>query len=134
MFEREWMQNFMIAWNEDNELTVPLESINFNSVIAYGFKDAASPLGFIVVEKGKVIRSGTFEELGPDTPLNWDLRASPERWQKWFDSGMTMSRMASSYMTGKIKFAKGDYTSMISNPKMAGPFIKSFVTMGKVSV
>lgn len=132
-FSKEWMEKFMEEWNNDAELTGPLAAINFNSIICYGFKENSTPTGFIAVEQGRAVRAGTFEELN-GAAYNWDLRASPERWQKWFDTGMTMSRMGSSYMTGKIKFAKGDYTSMIGNPRMAGPFIKSFVTMGKVKV
>ncbi len=34
--------------------------------------------------------------------------------------------------TGKLKFATGDYASMIKNPKMAGPFIKSFALMSEI--
>jgi hypothetical protein len=31
-----------------------------------------------------------------------------------------------------MKFQVGDYTAMIKDPRMAGPFIKSFAAMGKV--
>jgi hypothetical protein len=36
------------------------------------------------------------------------------------------------YTTGKMKFAVGDYGSMLKDPRMAGPFIKSFSVMGTV--
>ncbi len=31
-----------------------------------------------------------------------------------------------------LKFANGDYKAMIKEPRMAGPFIKSFTVMGRV--
>ena len=34
--------------------------------------------------------------------------------------------------TRKLKFNKGDYSAMIKDPRMAGPFIKSFAVMGQV--
>jgi hypothetical protein len=36
------------------------------------------------------------------------------------------------YTTGKMKFAVGDYSAMLKDPRMAGPFIKSFSVMGTV--
>jgi hypothetical protein len=32
-----------------------------------------------------------------------------------------------------MKFKVGDYGAMIKDPRMAGPFIKSFAVMGRVS-
>ncbi len=34
--------------------------------------------------------------------------------------------------TGKLKFEKGDFASMIKNPSMAGPFVKSFALMAQI--
>jgi hypothetical protein len=34
--------------------------------------------------------------------------------------------------TGKLKFRKGDYGAMVKDPRMAGPFVKSFSVMGRV--
>jgi len=131
LFSEEWILKFMDAWNQDAELTEPLASIHFNSTIGYGFKDNATASAYIVVEEGKVVRAGVFT-AGSDVTLNWDLRASRERWGKWLAKGMCMTKMAKAYMTGQIKFVIGDYSSMIGNPRMASPFIKSFVTMGKI--
>jgi len=33
---------------------------------------------------------------------------------------------------GKLKFAKGDFGSMIKDPRLAGPFIKSFALMSQI--
>jgi hypothetical protein len=34
------------------------------------------------------------------------------------------------YTSRKLKFNVGDYTAMIKDPRMAGPFIRSFAVMG----
>jgi hypothetical protein len=33
---------------------------------------------------------------------------------------------------GKLKFLSGDFKSMIKDPRMAGPFVKSFALMKKL--
>ena len=41
-------------------------------------------------------------------------------------------RLGLAFSTGKLKFKKGDFKAMIGDPRMAGPFIKSFGAMGRV--
>jgi len=43
-----------------------------------------------------------------------------------------MMSLGMAYTTRKLKFQVGDYTAMIKDPRMAGPFIKSFDVMGRV--
>ena len=43
-----------------------------------------------------------------------------------------MTGLGLAFSTGKLKFKKGDFKAMISDPRMAGPFIKSFAAMGRV--
>jgi hypothetical protein len=43
-----------------------------------------------------------------------------------------MMGLGMAFTTGKMKFVVGDYTAMIKDPRMAGPFIKSFSVMGQV--
>jgi hypothetical protein len=128
LFSEEWALKFMEEWNADPKLGDKLAEIHFKANICYGFKEEPSPIAILVVEEGKVVRAGKY--AGED--ITWDLRASRERWGKWVASGMTMTKMAGAYMKGQIKFVKGDYGSMISNPKMAGPFVHSFDVMGRV--
>jgi hypothetical protein len=40
--------------------------------------------------------------------------------------------LSMAYMSRKLQFRVGDYTAMIKNPRMAGPFIKSFSVMSRV--
>ena len=129
LFSDEWMQAYLVEWNKDPNLAAKLSQIHFKATICYGFKDEKTPRGIMVVEEGEAVRAGKYDG---EKDYNWDLRASKERWGKWLLSGMSMGKMVKAYMSGQIKFVTGDYGSMISNPKMAGPFIHSFTVMGIV--
>ena len=128
LFSEEWMQGFMQAWNNEPELCGPLSEIGFNSVIGYGFVDDDQPRGFIKVENGSAVAAGAYN----GEALNWDLRAAPDNWAKWLAKGIGMAGLGMAYTTGKLKFKTGDYKSMLKDPRMAGPFIKSFSVMGQV--
>ena len=65
-------------------------------------------------------------------PLSWDIRCTPEHWDKWLKKPPTMMDLGVAYTTGKMKFEVGDYSAMIKDPRMAGPFIKSFAAMSRV--
>ena len=128
MFEEDWMVKFKDVWNSEPGLADALQQINFNSVIGYGFVGDAKPIGVITVENGYVVSAGAYN----DEEMNWDLRASSENWGKWSKKPPGMMGLGVSYTTGKLKFLVGDYGAMIKDPRMAGPFIKSFSAMGKV--
>lgn len=128
MFSAEWMDQFMAQWNSEPELSDELAKIGFNTVIGYGFDGDADPKGFINIENGKATSAGSFN----GEELNWDLRASPDSWQKWMSKPPGMMGLGVAYTSRKIKFIKGDYGAMVKDPRMAGPFIKSFAVMGRV--
>ena len=128
MFSGQWMQKFLNEWNNEPEVANELANIDFNSSIAYGFDGEDSPRGFIVIEKGKAVTASDYD--GED--VNWDLRASKEDWQKWFGKPPGMMALGMAYTSRSLKFNKGDYSAMIKDPRMAGPFIKSFAVMGRV--
>ncbi|MGB0721893.1 MAG: SCP-2 sterol transfer family protein [Gammaproteobacteria bacterium] len=128
LFSAEWMQKFADQWNNEPELSDALGEIGFNSTIGYGFKGDDAPAGVIVVENGKVTSAGAFE----GQELNWDLRADVDSWNKWIAKGIGMMGLGTAYTTGKLKFSTGDYKAMAKDPRMAGPFIKSFNVMGRV--
>ncbi len=127
MFSDEWMKSFAEAWNGEPELSDALAQIGFNSTIGYGFAGDDAPAGVLVVENGKVSSAGAYS----GEALNWDLRASADNWQKWVAKGIGMMGLGTAYATGKLKFNVGDYTAMVKDPRMAGPFIKSFSVMGR---
>lgn len=128
MFKNEWMKKFQDAWNAEPGLANALEQINFNSVIAYGYAGDEQPTGVISIENGHAVSAG---EYNGET-LNWDLRASDENWVKWAKKPPGMMGLGVAYTTGKLKFLVGDYGAMIKDPRMAGPFIKSFAAMAKI--
>jgi len=128
IFSPEWMAQFQDAWNNEPELSGELAKIGFDSVIGYGFDDDAGPIGVLTVKNGAVVESGAYS----GQELNWDLRSSSDNWQKWFSNPPGMMALGMAYTTGKLKFKSGDYSAMLKDPRMAGPFIKSFAVMGKV--
>lgn len=127
LFTDDWMKSFMEEWNNEPELSDALAKIDFNSTIGYGFPDDAQPRGVLVVENGKVVDAG---EYG-DQDMNWDIRASEAQWDKWISKPPGMMGLGAAFTTGKMKFVVGDYGSMIKDPRMAKPFIKSFSVMAR---
>jgi len=128
IFSAQWMQKMMDEWNEEPELANELSNIGFNSTIAYGFDNEDEPRGVLVIEKGKAVIGTPFS----DQEFNWDLRASKEDWQKWFKKPPGMMALGMAYTSRKLRFKKGDYVAMIKDPRMAGPFLKSFTVMARV--
>ena len=128
IFSNEWMLKFKDAWNGDPELADELAKIGFNSTIGYGFDGEEQPAGVLKVENGHAVDSGAYK----GEPLNWDLRASADNWKKWMQKPPGMMGLGMAYTSRKLKFNKGDYSAMVKDPRMAGPFIKSFAVMGKV--
>ena len=128
LFSDDWMKQLMVEWNNDPEVKDKLAEIGFNSVITCGFKDEGDPRGVFVVENGECVRAGDFNGESPD----WDMRANKKDWTKWMEKGIGMAGLGMAFTTGKLKFIVGDYKGMLKDPRMAGPFIKSFGLMGKV--
>ena len=117
----------MEQWNAEPELSDKLASIQFNTVIGYGFDGEDAPRGVLVVENGKATDAGAYTGQS----LNWDLRATPDNWAKWMDKPPGMMGLGMAYTSRKLKFKLGDYSAMVKDPRMAGPFIKSFAVMGR---
>ena len=128
LFSDEWMKQLMTAWNGDPNVKDKLAEIGFSSVIAYGFKDDENPRGVFVVENGVCVRAGAWS----DEALDWDIRANTADWLKWIKKGIGMMGLGTSFATGKLKFKVGDYKSMMKDPRMAGPFVKSFGLMQQI--
>ncbi len=128
LFSDEWMKSFAEQWNGEPELSDALAQIGFNSTIGYGFDGDEAPTGVLVVENGKATSAGAYN----GEELSWDLRASSDNWGKWMSKGIGMMGLGVAYTTRKLKFNVGDYAAMVKDPRMAGPFIKSFSVMGQV--
>ncbi len=127
LFSDEWMKSFMGQWNAEPELSDALAEIGFNTVLGYGFDGEEQPRGVLRVENGKAVSAGDY--AGEE--LSWDLRAAEAQWKKWMDKPPGMMGLGMAYTSRKLKFNVGDYAAMIKDPRMAGPFIKSFAVMGR---
>ena len=128
LFDSTWMNKYKEEWNKDPYLAKPLNEISFSSTIGYGFPDEDKPRGCIVIENGYVIEAGDYD----NQPLNWDLRAKENHWIEWIKREVGSTGLGLAYTTGKLKFVEGDYKSMIRNPAMSSPFIKSFSAMSRI--
>ena len=128
LFSAEWMNELKDAWNNEPDVKDKLAEIGFNSVICCGFKDEENPRGVFVVENGECVRAGAWADEAAD----WDMRATHKDWMKWVEKGIGMMGMGTAFATGKLKFKVGDYGAMIKDPRMAGPFVKSFGLMKQI--
>ncbi|MEO5337387.1 MAG: hypothetical protein H7841_10915 [Magnetospirillum sp. WYHS-4] len=128
MFSAEWMAKFKDAWNAEPDLAGALAKIGFTSSIAYGFVDEDKPRGVLVVQNGMAVAG----EVYTGQPMNWDLRATKADWEGWSKKPPGLMGLGMAYTSRKLRFAVGDYAGMIKDPRMAGPFIKSFQVMGRV--
>lgn len=128
LFSADWMQGFMEAWNNEPDIASALEQIGFSSTIGYGFDGDGAPTGVITIENGKAVSAGAYN----GESLNWDLRTTPDNWQKWINKPPGMMGLGMAYTSRKLKFLIGDYSAMIKDPRMAGPFVKTFALMSKV--
>ena len=126
LFTSDWMNGFKDRWNADGDLAGALGKIGFSSTIGYGYDGEDAPRGFIRVENGQVVEAGDY--TGQE--LNWDMRASADHWNKWMRKPPGMMGLGMAYTSRKLKFNVGDYLAMIKDPRMAGPFIRSFAAMG----
>ena len=127
-FSDAWMNELKDAWNGDPEVKDKLADIGFSSVITCGFKGEDQPRGVFVVENGECVSAGSYNGESP----NWDMRADRKDWMKWVEKGLGMTGMGMAFTTGKLKFLAGDFKAMIKDPRMAGPFVKSFGLMQKI--
>jgi len=128
LFSADWMASFLEHWNAESNLVGPLGEIGFNSVIGYGFPGDDQPIGVITIENGQATAAGGYN----GQEMNWDIRAAEAQWNKWIAKPPGMMGLGVAFTSGKMKFKVGDYSSMLKDPRMAKPFIKSFSVMAKV--
>jgi len=128
LFSETWMQALQQKWNADPKIIEPLSKAAFTARIAYGFKDEDKPRGIMVIENGKVIEAGRYT----DGPLDWDLRATPEKWSTWIAEGFGLTKLGPAVATGALQFASGNYRQMIRTPSLSHPFLHHFELMSEI--
>lgn len=128
LFSPEWMARFRDAWNAEPALAGALGRIRFDSAIGYGFRGEDDPRGVLIIKNGEAINAKAYE----GETLDWDLRADPETWNQWLEEPPGMISLGMAYTSSRLQFVVGDYVTMIKEPSMAGPFMKSFCVMARV--
>lgn len=129
MFSSNWMQQLQQHWNRTGEIVTPLQRAGFSARIGYGFKSEPEPRGILVIENGQAIEAGFYD----GTILDWDLRATQEKWSEWIDGGFGLSQLGPAVATGALQFVSGDYRRMIRNPSLSNPFLQHFELMSHIS-
>jgi hypothetical protein len=128
LFSSEWSQSFKDAWNSDDELKALLQRANFSSVVAFGFPDDDEPSFTMTIQDGVIVSTNN----GDPDEIKWDIRATKDNWLSLIVKPPGLMKLGIAYTSRKLRFAKGDYATMIKDPSLAGAFVKSFALMGKV--
>jgi len=128
LFSTEWAEAYKDAWNTDPEITSTLARASFNSVVAFGYPNTAEPEFIMKIQLGKIISVNQV----PADDADWDIRASADNWLSLIVKPPGLMKLGIAYTSRKLRFAKGDYATMIKDPSLAGAFVKSFGLMGKV--
>ena len=128
LFTTDWIVDFSKLWNSDEEMDNYFFTIGFDSIIGYGFIGEDKPRAVLVIEEGKVISAGQYQ----NQELNWDLRANRESWLEWVNEGFGVLKLGTVVASRKLQFQAGDYHRMIRNPSLAKAFLRHFELMGRV--
>lgn len=125
LFSQAWMTSLKDAWNSTPKVYEPLQKATFNSRIGYGYKGEPQARCMLVVVNGKVDYAGPLD----GGELDWDLRATPENWEKWITEGFGLNKLGPAVATQSLEFAKGNYRQMIQNLSLSQPFLEHFQLM-----
>lgn len=125
IFTPPWLDCYKDAWNRDADLVASLERIGFEATIGYGFPDSQQPVAVIRVRGGQIVATGPFQ----GEELDWDLRASPGDWKRWVSIPPGLLALSMAYTENRLRFRRGSYSEVVKNPRLAHPFVRSFVAM-----
>lgn len=128
LFTEAWMKRFVALWNQDEQLVPPLAEAGFNARIGYGFLAAKNPVAVLAVGVGRAVSSGIYRAEA----LDWDLRASPEDWRTWLETGLGYERFGYVIAHKRLQFPVGDTRRMMREPVLARSFLRSFELMMEI--
>ena len=129
LFSEKWAQEYMVAWNTNEDITSTLASVGWSSIVGFGFKDDESPAFVMSISNGHIV---SVNNVGV-TDLDWDLRATEENWHSLIAKPPGLMKLGMAYTSRKLRFVKGDYASMIKDSNLASAFVKSFGLMAAIS-
>lgn len=128
LFSSAWMKQLQEKWNATSEITAPLAAAGFSARIGYGFKGEQQATAMLVIKNGRVVEAGDYDGAA----LDWDLRATPEKWASWIEEGFGLTKLGPAVATGALQFVTGNYRQMIRNPSLANPFMNHFQLMQEI--
>jgi hypothetical protein len=128
LFSEAWMVELKDKWNSSPQVHAPLQKAGFSARIGYGFKGEPHASGMISIVNGLVHEAGAMD----GRELDWDLRATPENWSSWIESGFGLTKLGPAIATNALEFAKGNYRQMIQNPSLSQPFLQHFQLMREI--
>lgn len=130
LFSAGWMGALKDKWNGSEQVSAPLKKAAFSARIGYGFKGESLATGMLVIVNGVAEKAGALD----GEVLDWDLRATPENWTTWIESGFGLTKLGPAIATNSLEFAKGNYRQMIQNPSLSQPFLQHFQLMKEIKV
>lgn len=125
IFSPQWMLKYKQLWDANDKLISQLSDANFSANVAFGIIDEEKPRCVLVISHGQLAEIKAY--AGED--LQWDLRASPDYWIEISKKAPSLMKLGLAYTTRKLKFNKGDYTTMIKDPLLSLAFINSIEMM-----
>ena len=128
LFSAPFMQSFLEAWNGDASLAADAAEAGFSAVIGYGFEDDPQPAGVIVVRDGRATAAGAYA----GEPLDADLRATPETWEKWLRRPLDPVAVGTALASRQISNRRGDLAAFAADPARARLLVRSFVVLAGV--
>lgn len=128
LFSAPFMQSFMQAWNDDEELVGALTEGAFSARIGYGFEDDDSASGILTVDKGRVTAAGGYA----GETLDLDLRATEQSWQKWLGRRLDPLAVGTALASRQILNQRGDLAAVTAHATVARGFARSFAVLAKV--
>ena len=130
VFTERWMQAYAQSWNAEQAMVQELMRLRFSAVIGYGFLDATTPRGMLVVIRGNAAHAGDYD--GRD--LDWDLRAAPADWNCWLAQGFSVPDLLMAVAADRLQLRIGDYRRILRKPPLISALLRAFTLMTEVSV
>jgi len=76
VFTERWMQAYAQSWNAEQVMVQELMRLRFSAVIGYGFLDATTPRGMLVVIRGHAAHAGDYDGRDLDLLAGAGLQCS----------------------------------------------------------
>ena len=129
IFSTDWMEKYKAKWNGDQVLVKQLSEVDFNSNVSFGLVDEDDPRCVLHIQHGILTSISPYS--GED--LDWDLRAGSEFWIEVAKQPPSLMKLGLAYTSRKLKFNKGQYSSMVKDPSLSNAFMKSLALMSQIA-